>query len=308
VDELAISRGLAPPGGLFHEHRAWPDWPGRAVLAYKEGMLGPVLRLLAIILGFALFSLSSAEAAPRAEAWPRWERHDPASTLVVDHDAWDRFLTDHLVTADGIHRLAYDKVSGEARHRLTAYIERLAAAPVDRLARDEQRAFWINLYNALTVKTVLDHYPVKSIRDIRISPGLFSSGPWGRKLIRVAGEEISLDDIEHRILRPLWRDPRLHYALNCASLGCPNLMRAAFTASNTEALLEEAARAFVSHPRGARLEGGKLIVSSIYVWFREDFGGGDSGIVEHLRHYGAVLDGRTRIDGDAYDWALNDAR
>lgn len=118
---------------------------------------------------------------------------------------------------------------------------------------------------------------------------------------------VSLDDIEHRFLRPLWRDPRLHYALNCASLGCPNLMRTAFTASNTETLLEEAARGFVGHPRGVHLQGGKLIVSSIYIWFREDFGGSDTGIVEHLKRYGAVLDGRTRIDGDAYDWALNEA-
>ncbi|MBM3537915.1 MAG: DUF547 domain-containing protein [Alphaproteobacteria bacterium] len=271
-------------------------------------MLGSVLRILTIVFALLPFSPALTEAAPRAEAWPRWERHDPASKIVVDHSAWDGFLADNVsVSPDGINRLAYGRVSAESRSRLASYIERLAAVPVDRLARDEQRAFWINLYNALTVKTVLDHYPVKSIRDIRISPGLFSSGPWGRKLIRVAGEDISLDDIEHRILRPLWRDPRLHYALNCASLGCPNLMRTAFTASNTETLLEEAARGFVGHPRGVHLQGGKLIVSSIYIWFREDFGGSDTGIVEHLKRYGAVLDGRTRIDGDAYDWALNEA-
>ncbi len=277
-------------------------------------MVGSILRLVAIAVAFVLFSLSLAEAAPKAELWPRWQAHEPASTQAVEHDAWDRFLKAYVApAADGINRVAYGRVTNEDRLRLASYIARLAAAPVDRLGRDEQRALWINLYNALTVKTVLDHYPVNGIRDIRISPGLFSSGPWGRKLVKVAGEDISLDDIEHRILRPIWRDPRLHYALNCAALGCPNLQREAFTAANTERLLDEGARAYAGHPRGARLEGGRLIVSSIYVWFRDDFGGSDAGVIAHLKQYGAPglireLDGRTRIDGDAYDWALNGAR
>ena len=104
-------------------------------------------------------------------------------------------------------------------------------------SRDEQLAYWINLYNALTVKVILDHYPVKSILDIDISPGWFSIGPWGKKLVAVEGVEISLDDIEHRILRPIWRDPRIHYALNCAAVGCPNLLREAFTGATAEVLL-----------------------------------------------------------------------
>jgi Protein of unknown function, DUF547 len=87
---------------------------------------------------------------------------------------------------------------------------------------------------------------VASIRDIAISPGLFSVGPWGRKLIEVEGEPLSLDDIEHRILRPIWRDPRLHYAVNCAALGCPNLRSSAFTAANADILLETAASDYVN--------------------------------------------------------------
>jgi Protein of unknown function, DUF547 len=87
---------------------------------------------------------------------------------------------------------------------------------------------------------------VASIRDIAISPGLFSVGPWGGKLIEVEGEPLSLDDIEHRILRPIWRDPRLHYAVNCAALGCPNLRSSAFTAANADILLETAASDYVN--------------------------------------------------------------
>ncbi len=123
---------------------------------------------------------------------------------------------------------------------------------------------------------------------------------------------MSLNDIEHRILRPIWRDPRLHYALNCAAIGCPNLQPTAFAAANSEALLEAAARAYVNHPRGARIEDGKLIVSSIYVWFQEDFDGDDAGVIRHLtRHAAAGL--RSRLASVAsiytldYDWVLNDA-
>lgn len=175
-----------------------------------------------------------------------------------------------------------------------------------------QRAYWLNLYNALTVKLVLDHYPVRSIREISISPGLLSVGPWRRKLVRIEGEELSLDDIEHRVLRPTWGDPRVHYALNCAALGCPNLQRSAYTAANTEALLARAAREYVNHERGARFEGERLIVSKLYIWFQEDFGGTDRGVIEHLQRYAepplAARLARTEgISDSEYDWRLNDA-
>ncbi len=168
------------------------------------------------------------------------------------------------------------------------------------------------LYNALTVKVVLDHYPVDGIRDIDFSPGLFADGPWDKKLVEIEGEDVSLNDIEHRILRPIWRDPRIHYAVNCASIGCPNLQPTAFTAANTDALLAAAAQAYVNHPRGARVEGGKLIVSSIYVWFQEDFGGNDAGVISHLRRYAdpglrSRLSRIERIGDHFYDWSLNGA-
>lgn len=162
----------------------------------------------------------------------------------------------------------------------------------------------------MTVKTVLEHYPVDGIRDIDISPGLFADGPWGKELVEVAGEPLSLDDIEHRILRPIWRDPRVHYAVNCAALGCPNLAPRAFTAANTEAQLEAAARAYVNHPRGVMARRGKLVVSSIYIWFKADFGNTDPGVISHLKAYARpdlaarLMDAR-RIDDHTYDWALN---
>ena len=191
-------------------------------------MVPAMTRTMAFLL--AMLLALPAAAAPKAELWPRFAAHDENATTTIDHAPWDRFLKAHVVAGkDGIARIAYAKVPAADKAALGGYIERLAATPVTTLNRAEQRAYWINLYNALTVKVVLDHYPVDGIKDIRISPGLFSSGPWGRKLLKIEGEDVSLDDIEHRILRPVWKDPRIHYAVNCASIGCPNLPAEAFT-------------------------------------------------------------------------------
>lgn len=254
-----------------------------------------------------------ARAAPKAEAWPRWEAHHVGSPVRVDHGPWDAFLQKYVVAdhPSGIHRVRYAEVGMASKQALEEYLEALQGAPVSELDRAEQLAYWINLYNALTVKVILDHYPVASIRRIDISPGWFADGPWGARLLTVEGEELSLDDIEHRILRPLWKDPRLHYAVNCASLGCPNLQPEAFTAENAQRLLELGARQYVNHPRGARLEGGMLLVSSIYDWFEADFGGSREGVLAHLRRYaeGDLARGLEGFAGKlkhAYDWSLNE--
>jgi len=268
--------------------------------------------VFALLLAVTSPTAALALGAPAPDLWDRWTAHDPGSSTTVDHEPWNRFLARHLVAGDdGVNRIAYGRVDATDRAALKAYIAGLAATPVSGLSRAEQMPYWINLYNALTVDVVLDHHPVASIRDIDISPGFFADGPWGRKLLEIEREQVSLDDIEHRILRPIWRDPRIHYAVNCAALGCPNLMPQAFTADTIEAMLDAGARAFVNHPRGARVDGGRLVVSSIYQWFDEDFGGNDAGVIAHLRQYAepplaASLNGTDRIYDDAYDWSLNE--
>ena len=280
--------------------------------AYIDVALPATLGFLLIVL-LAGFTSFEALFAPRADPWPRWQGHDPQSTQRLDHGAWDEFLSRHVVVGDdGIARVDYAGVGNEDRRLLDGYIDRLAGEAVGGLSKPEQLAYWINLYNALTVRLVLRHPGVASIRDIDISPGLFADGPWGKKLIEIEAEPVSLNDIEHRILRPLWQDPRIHYALNCAALGCPNLQAQAFTAENAPALLAAAARAFVNHPRGAAVNHGRLVVSSIYVWFQADFGGDDAGVIAHLHRYAepalaAALSDVERIDDHAYDWALNAA-
>lgn len=253
--------------------------------------------------------LPLAQAAPSAKLWPHWQAHDPESTQTINHEAWNSWLAQWVVAgADGINRVAYHRVDAPARARLQEYIKQLAALDIKSYNRDEQRAFWINLYNALTVEVILDNYPLDSIRDI--SSGFFSSGPWGLELVEIDGKALTLDDIEHRILRPIWRDARIHYAVNCASLGCPNLQRQAFTGANADSLMDRAAREFINHERGVKLLDGKLEVSSIFNWFADDFGASDREVIEHLRAYAdddlkAALEGIDRISDDDYDWRLN---
>jgi hypothetical protein len=276
---------------------------------------GPVARALLVVAATPLVAGFFFESllAPDAKLWPRWQAHRAGSAEIIDHRPWDAFLARYVADGgDGINRVAYGRVGAADRRALEAYIGRLAALPISRYGRPQQKAYWINLYNALTVRVVLDHFPVAGIRDVDLAAGLFADGPWRKKLLTIEGEAVGLDDIEHRILRPIWRDPRLHYALNCAAMGCPNLQGRAFTAGNTETLLEAAARAYVNHSRGVRFAGGGLHVSSIYVWFREDFGDSDGGVIRHLKRYAepdlaSRLDGFTEIGSHAYDWALNGA-
>ncbi len=274
--------------------------------------LGRGLAAAVICLPLAAFSFE-ALFAPRAELWERWTVSDESNQAVIDHGAWDGFLKRYVTDGpDGVALLRYGAVTPADRDQLDAYVDWLAATPISTFSKGEQYAYWINFYNALTVKVILDHLPVDSILDVDISPGLFADGPWDKKLVQVEGEEVSLNDIEHRILRPIWQDPRIHYGVNCASIGCPNLQGQAYTAANTDDLLTAGAKAYVNSPRGAKVADGQLTVSSIYVWFQEDFGGNDRGVIDHLLAYAepplaAQLKDIKAISSHAYDWDLNAA-
>ena len=268
-------------------------------------LLIPCLVLLTGFFWFeSLFALKS-------ELWPRWEKHDPQSTATIDHAAWDSILKSYVRPGpDGVNRFAYSRVSAADMKNLDTYIDRLAALPISTFNRQEQFAYWINLYNALTIQVVAIHYPVGSIREIDLKDGSSNDGPWEPKILEIEGEKISLNDIEHRILRPIWQDPRIHYAVNCASIGCPNLRRDAYVGETVNRVLESAARDFVNNSRAVSFDAGDLIVSSIYIWFRPDFGGSDDGILSHLRRYaGPTLKAKlAQIESIAdhrYDWGLN---
>lgn len=228
------------------------------------------------------------------------------------HDAFGALLRRYVVAGgDGLNRVRYARFKAEARAPLDRYVAALAATGASGLGRDDAFAFWVNLYNAVTLQVVLAHYPVRSIRDIDLGGGFFARGPWRKKLVSVEGRDLSLDDIEHGILRKRWSEPRVHYAVNCASVGCPNLAREAWTGNRLERMLDAGARAFVNHPRGLRTASGGLRASRIYSWFAEDFGT-ERQLRDHWRAHAAAplaaaLDANPRIAGYDYDWGLNDA-
>ena len=163
-----------------------------------------------------------ANAAPPPEKWALWDQIEVDSTATIDHSLWQAVLEKYVVESpDGINRFSYGAVAGEGREQLTGYLRAMAAIDPRDYNAAEQQAYWINLYNALTIDVVLK-YPSKG-SILRMGERFFAVGPWDDEVIEVAGEDLTLNDIEHRILRPIFKDHRVHYAVNCASIGCPNL-------------------------------------------------------------------------------------
>lgn len=225
---------------------------------------------------------------------------------------WGMILEKYINAPDeiGVARFNYGALhaSSDDRAALDAYIETLEDTDVASLSDKDAIAFWANLYNAVTIKVVIDNYPVKSIREIKSG---WRAGPWKRDLVSVGGKKLSLDDIEHDILRKQYPSPLIHYMVNCASIGCPNLGASAWSADTLDADREAAARIFINSPRGARITDKGLKVSSIYKWFKEDFGGNEAGVLKHLREYAdedlaAAIDGGAKITDYGYIWKLNE--
>lgn len=257
--------------------------------------------------------LATACAPPQPEGISEWDASDESNLEAIDHGPWQAIL-DNYVDPDpqGVNVLDYAALAANSDDtaKLAGYVEHLEGIDPREYRRTEQMAYWINFYNARTVKTVLDSYPVDTIREIH-QGDVPMKGPWEDVCANVAGRDLTLDQIEHEILRPIWRDKRIHYAVNCAAYSCPQLMETAFTAANTEALLEAGARAYVNSARGVDVVDDEFIVlSSIYKWYPEDFGDTEEAVVKHLTQYAdgelaALLRGfEGTIDHD-YDWKLN---
>lgn len=273
-----------------------------------------MLSVLGMALAAGLSVAGIVPAAAKTDLAAMFAKSTEGSAATVDHAAWSQLLATYVKPgSDGLNRVDYKAFKANGRTALDAYLTMLQAVDVAALARPEQFAYWANLYNAETIAIVLDHYPVASIKKISLGGTLLSNltgGPWKAKVVKVGGVELSLDDIEHAILRPIFKDPRAHYAVNCASIGCPNLGTSAFTGATLGSELDAAAKAYINSPRGARFDGDTLIASGIYEWFAVDFGG-EAGVLAHLKSYSepallSKLEGFDAIDDYAYDWSLND--
>ena len=244
-----------------------------------------------------------------------WDKSDATNTATIDHADWQAVLDTYLITDDpsGVHLFDYRALRANAvdRQRLNRYLGHLQELDPRQYSRDVQMAFWINLYNALTVRVVVDAYPVESILQIHTGETP-DSGPWKDIHANVAGVPLTLDNIEHDILRPIWQDNRIHYGVNCASLGCPNLASEAFTAANLGSLLDQCAKDFVNHLRAVELLDEAFgVTSSLYFWYMEDFGNSEAGVLAHLQKYAEedLAEQLKAFDGSLdheYDWRLNE--
>jgi len=224
------------------------------------------------------------------------------STEVVDHSLFDNLLKKHV--KNGF--VNYSGVKNDQK-KLGRYLEVLENADVKNLSRNEQFAFYVNAYNAWTIKLILTGYPgLNSIKDLARWP----KSPWKKKICRIEGDVITLDDIEHKILRPRFKDPRVHFAVNCASKSCPQLRSEPYLGNILERQLDDAARRFINDPGKNRLVGQKLYVSKIFEWFADDF---NSDIIGFFLKYAAgdlkeALESKRdkiQIKYLDYDWSLN---
>jgi hypothetical protein len=217
---------------------------------------------------------------------PSWAQ---ATGFDHSHSAWTALLRKHVVLLGGgqASQLRYAGMAAD-RAALKAYLAQLSAVPAaafDAFSKPQQMAFLINAYNAFTVELILTRYPqLESIRDL----GGFLSKPWSIRNVPLLGRMMTLDEIEHDTLRARGRydDPRIHFAVNCASVGCPMLREEAFVAERLDAQLEEQAARFMADRSRNRYAAGKLEVSRIFDWYGKDFALGHKGIGLACRLHG----------------------
>ncbi len=238
-----------------------------------------------------------------------------------DHLPWDRVLKE-FVTETG--RVDYAALKANSAD-LDRYAAQLAARspvshPEEFPTRNSQLAYWINAYNALVMKGVIEKWPIKSVLDIGFLPHSF----FWRKKFFVGGEKYTLNTIEKDMLRQKLAEPRIHFALACASNSCPRLQRVAYSPENTERLLEEAARFFINEPRNLKIEASqnRVTVSRIFTWYRKDFenyvrarniSGNGNLLLDYVRLYANETNRRAldalrkpRVEAFHYDWGIND--
>ena len=210
------------------------------------------------------------------------------------HQNWNTLLTTYV---DKQGNVDYKNLKGCAP-KIDAYLAKLSAnAPNAHWTKNEKLAFYINLYNAGTVKLILDHYPLKSIKDI--------SKPWDRDWLKVGNQTLSLGDIEHKILRKM-KEPRIHFAINCASYSCPALKNEAFIAVTMEKQLEETAYSFINDSKRNKISAEKIELSEIFKWFKKDFTTKGS-LLDFINPYTTTtLTNKTKVSYLDYNWSLNE--
>lgn len=224
-------------------------------------------------------------------------------TQPVTHERWDALLKKH-VGADGL--VDYQGFIRDSS-ALNDYLKLLESThpSSDSWSRREQMAYWINAYNAYTVQLIVRNYPIESIKDIKRGIA-FVNSIWDVKFIHIQGFTYDLNNIEHNILRPVFKDARIHAAINCASMSCPKLLPEAFTEEKLEGQLERVMRDFINDPKRNQVQQDKAEVSEIFKWFKGDFERDAGSVRNYLNRYAENrIDKNVNLSYINYDWSLN---
>jgi len=214
--------------------------------------------------------------------------------VALDHSEWNQLLKKYVDTKGNVNYQAFKK----DEKVLDAYLKNLADhKPLDTSKPSERLAYFINLYNAATVKLILENYPLKSIKDIQ--------KPWDREWIKVGTKTYSLGQIEHDILRKM-EEPRIHFAINCASYSCPKLLNEAFLSSKLEPQLHRVTSEFINDTKRNIITSKKIEISYLFKWFKSDFTT-NTPLVKYIQNYSNIsINADAKISFMNYDWRLNE--
>jgi Protein of unknown function, DUF547 len=230
---------------------------------------------------------NSGKEAPKHQSEEKKE-------MKVDHSAFDALLRKYVNSSGKVN---YKGIKSE-QAKLDAYLTQLSGNPVqDNWSRNEKMAYWINVYNAFTIKLILDNYPLKSITNLE------GGKPWDKKWIKIGDKTYSLNQVENDILRPQFKEPAIHFAVNCAAKSCPPLLNQAWTADNLKTNFKKQASAFINNTSYNQISANKAKVSKIFDWYKVDFG----NLIDYLNIYATTqLQKGAAIEYMEYDWSLNE--
>ena len=230
------------------------------------------------------------------------------SNLLVkqpDHMIWDRLLKKFVTDQGGFNY----KAMLQDRDQLNKYLDHLSSNPPDpsSTSKNERLAFWINTYNAFTVDLILENYPVESINDIGASLQIpFINSVFDKDFVLIKGKKMSLNDIEHKILRRDFNEPRIHFAIVCASKSCPSLRKEAYQADRLDNQLDEQAISFINNPEKNNISEDHVVLSKIFYWFKSDFTNNGS-LIDFINQYSDIyISPKAKVNFLKYDWSLNE--
>ena len=252
----------------------------------------PFPKIVLLVFSFVVFSCQSSTLGM-------------AGTTPPSHQIWDQLVKIHVKTNGMVDYKGFIK----DKSKLEQYLKLISENAPDRKtwSKNQQLAYWINAYNAFTVKLIVDNYPTKSIRDLwpKLKIPLIKD-VWHYKFFKIGGVESSLDEIEHAILRKEFDEPRIHFAINCASVSCPPLLNEAFVAEKLESQLQKVTVAFINDPTRNKITSDQAQISSIFSWFQGDFTKKGS-LIDFLNLYSKVkIKPNAKISHLDYNWNLNE--